>query len=107
VLLQSFEVPALRHVQSIEPRRPVGLLVEELHSDPVSVCAELGALAYNPRHTLLRERPELVADLHAAGMVVLVWTVDDPQDWAFLTKVGVDGIITNVPADLLAWQAAG
>ena len=62
-------------------------------------------MAYNPRHTLVRKRPEIVEDLHAAGIVVLAWTVDHPRDWAFLTEVGVDGIITNVPGDLLAWQA--
>ena len=104
VFLQSFEEPVLRHVRSIEPGRPVGLLVDALHEDPVSVCAELGAVAYNPRHTLVRERPDLIECLHAAGIVVLAWTVDQPQDWAFLTEIGVDGIITNVPDELLRWQ---
>jgi glycerophosphoryl diester phosphodiesterase len=106
VFLQSFEEPALRHVRSLDPGRPVGLLVDDLHDDPVAVCRSLGAAAYNPRHTLLRDRPELVETLHAAGILVLVWTADHPQDWAFLTDVGVDGIITNVPGDLLDWQAA-
>jgi glycerophosphoryl diester phosphodiesterase len=105
VLLQSFEVPALRHVQSIEPGRPVGLLVEALHDDPVAICAEVGAVAYNPRHTLIRDRPEVVDDLHAAGIAVVAWTTDHPGDWALLHQVGVDGIITNAPGDLLQWQA--
>ncbi len=106
VLLQSFEVSALRHVRSIEPARPVGLLVEALHDDPIAVCAELGAVAYNPAHGLLRDRPGLVEQLHAAGIAVLSWTADHPADWSFLSGIGVDGIITNVPGDLLEWQAA-
>ncbi len=104
VLFESFEVDALEHVRSIEPGRPVGLLVEELHEDPVAACAALGAVTYNPRHTLLRDRPELVDTLHAADIAVFVWTADDPADWEFLTDLGVDGIITNTPGELLAWQ---
>jgi glycerophosphoryl diester phosphodiesterase len=104
VLFESFEVQALQHVRSIEPGRPVGLLVEALHDDPVSACTELGAVTYNPRHTLLRDRPEIVAALHNAGIAVFVWTSDDPVDWEYLTDLGVDGIITNTPGELISWQ---
>ncbi|QNK79274.1 glycerophosphodiester phosphodiesterase family protein [Nakamurella sp. PAMC28650] len=104
VLFESFEIEALEHVRSIEPGRPVGLLVEELHEDPIAACTALGAVTYNPRHSLLRDRPGLVDALHAADIAVFVWTVDDPADWEFLTGLGVDGIITNTPGELLAWQ---
>lgn len=104
VLVESFEVDALRHVRSLDPARPVGLLVQELHDDPVAVCRELGAIAYNPDHRQLRERPEVVHELHAAGIAVVAYTVDEQDDWAFLTELGVDGIVTNVPGELLAWQ---
>jgi glycerophosphoryl diester phosphodiesterase len=106
VLVESFEVEALRHVHELDPERPVGLLVHVLHDDPVAVCAELGAVAYNPDHRLLRERPEVVQELHAAGVAVVAYTADDPRDWAFLTDLGVDGIVTNTPGELLAWQQA-
>lgn len=104
VLLQSFEESALRHVRGIQPDRPVGLLVEALDEDPVARCRELGAVAYNPEHTLLRGRPELVTELHAAGLAIFAWTADNPDDWQFLTGLGVDAIITDDPAALLAWQ---
>lgn len=106
VFFESFEVEALRHVQSIEPGRPVGLLVHDLHDDPIRVCAELGAVAYNPLHGLLRDRPTMVDELHSAGIAVMVWTADEPQDWDFLTRIGVDAIITNTPAELIDWQQA-
>ncbi len=106
VLLESFEVEALRYVHALQPGRPVGLLVHVLHADPVAACAEVGAVAYNPDHRLLRDRPEVVGELHAAGLATVVYTADDPADWAFLTDLGVDGIVTNTPAELVAWQAA-
>ena len=34
---------------------------------------------------------------HAAGLLVSVWTVDDPDDARALAAAGVDIIITNVP----------
>jgi glycerophosphoryl diester phosphodiesterase len=104
VLLHSFQLAALHAVRTIQPDRAVGVLVEELHGDPISVSRRLGAVAYNPEHTLLRRRPEIAAELHRAGIAVFVWTADDPDDWRFLTDIGVDGIITNNPGELLAWQ---
>ena len=104
VLLESFEVDALRHVQAIEPTRPVGLLVEELDDDPVAVSRELGAVAYNPEYREILRHPEVVPRLRRAGIAVAAWTCDDPGDWQLLTEAGVDAIITNRPAELLAWQ---
>lgn len=106
VLVESFELDALRHVQDLDPGRPVGLLVQELHDDPVATCAAVGAISYNPDHRELRGRPEVVGQLHAAGIACVVYTADEPDDWAFLTALGIDGIVTNTPGELLAWQRA-
>lgn len=105
VFLQSFEIPVLELLRKSAPGRPLGLLVESLDDDPAARCRELGAITYNPEHVLLRDRPELVAELQAADLGVVGWTADDPADWAFLTGLGVDGIITNRPAALTAWLA--
>jgi glycerophosphoryl diester phosphodiesterase len=106
VLLQSFEVPVLRRLAANAPGLPFGLLVEDLDDDPVGRCRELGAIAYNPRHRVVLERPDVIPRLRAAGLAVAAWTADDPADWAALTAAGVDAIITNDPERLLRWQAA-
>jgi glycerophosphoryl diester phosphodiesterase len=105
VLLQSFEVSALQHLRAIDPDLPLGLLVEQLDTDPVGRCAHLGATAYNPDYRAVLDNPEVVPSLRAAGIAVAVWTSDDSAEWAALTTAGVDAIITNTPAELLAWQA--
>jgi glycerophosphoryl diester phosphodiesterase len=105
VFLQSFEVPNLAHIRALAPARDFGLLVERLDDDPVARCRAVGANAYNPHYRDVLDTPRVVPILRAAGISVAVWTSDDPADWARLTRAGVDAIITNTPAELLAWQA--
>ncbi len=106
VLLESFEVAALRELRSLLPEEPLGLLVEQIGADPVGDCRELGATAYNPSVTELLARPDVVGEVHSADIALMVWTADDPREWAALTKLGVDAIITNDPEALLTWQWA-
>ncbi|HUR24979.1 MAG TPA: glycerophosphodiester phosphodiesterase [Candidatus Thermoplasmatota archaeon] len=43
---------------------------------------------------------DFVADAHAHGMVVHVWTIDDPATMRWLLDIGVDGIMTAEPTVL-------
>lgn len=106
VFLQSFEMAVLHHLRALDPARSIGLLVEELDDDPVGRCAQLGATAYNPAKQAVLDNPGVVTQLRTADIAVAVWTSDDPAEWDALTTAGVDAIITNTPAELLAWQAA-
>jgi glycerophosphoryl diester phosphodiesterase len=58
----------------------------------------LRAEAIHPARTLVNA--ELVREIHRAGLRVNVFTVDDPDDQRRLLDWGVDGIFTNVPAQL-------
>ncbi|GAB7185006.1 glycerophosphodiester phosphodiesterase family protein [Kitasatospora sp. Ki12] len=106
VFVQSFEADALRYTRELAPELPLGLLRATLDADPVATARELGLAAYNPSDEALSARPDVIRDLHAAGVAVNVWTVDQPARWKALTTAGVDGIITNRPAELAGWTAA-
>jgi glycerophosphoryl diester phosphodiesterase len=41
--------------------------------------------------------PALIAETHALGLKVVVWTVNKPSDMARLIEMGVDGIISDHP----------
>jgi glycerophosphoryl diester phosphodiesterase len=55
-----------------------------------------------PGIDLIRRDPSLVERLHRHGREVHVWTVDGLSDIALCLKLGVDAIITNRPADVIA-----
>jgi glycerophosphoryl diester phosphodiesterase len=52
---------------------------------------------------LAGERAAAVIEIaHEAGLAVVAWTVDDPQEQRRLAAAGIDGIITNRPDDCIA-----
>ena len=95
-LVQSFDTRILREVSRIAPDLALGLLVR----GGGDVKAALDGLGFvpdylNPRYSLVS--PGLVASLHALGVRVVPWTVNDLSGMRELVGMGVDGIITDVP----------
>lgn len=105
VFVQSFDIPSLRYARQLAPELPLGLLRATLDADPVTLARDLHLAAYNVADTALTTRPDVVAELHAAGVAVNVWTVDSPARWKALDALGVDGIITNRPTELTGWSS--
>lgn len=106
VVLQSFDVAALRYAREHAPQIPRGLLRGSLDADPVAVAQDLGAVMYNPSATALLARPSVVADLNEAGIAVMPYTVNSAADWARLTEIGVDGVITDRAGAFIGWKQA-
>jgi glycerophosphoryl diester phosphodiesterase len=59
-----------------------------------------GDAAQIPTHQgrIRLDGPRFVARLHAIGVRVDYWTIDDPAEAVALVKAGADGIVTNDPA---------
>ncbi len=104
VVAQSFSVATVAALATAAPWLRRGLLVAAADG-ALELARHLGAAACNPDGRVLRERPGFVAEAHAAGVTVTPWTVNDPDRWAVLHELGVDGIITDRPAELLAWRS--
>ena len=69
--------------------------------DFVDIGKEAGAQIVSPEYPLVT--PQQVKAAHAAGFKVLPWTANTPEDWARLVAAGVDGIISDDPAALIAY----
>jgi glycerophosphoryl diester phosphodiesterase len=44
-----------------------------------------------------------VKEAHAAGLQVVPWTANQPDEWKMLIEADVDGIITDNPQELLRY----
>jgi glycerophosphoryl diester phosphodiesterase len=107
--VRSFDHRSVHGVRLLEP----GLLTEVLVAGtaplaPAELAWRAGAEVYCPDVEFLDEAQ--VKELHAAGVRVLPWTVNDPDDWRRLLDGGVDGITTDFPdrlAELLRQRGTG
>ena len=101
VVLQSFDFRTLLAMKKLAPEIPLSALYSGAPKSFVAIATEAGATIVSPVASLVT--PEQVKAAHAAGLKVLPWTVNTPQEWQRLVDAGVDGIISDDPAALIAW----
>ena len=96
-LITSFNIDAVDRIRAVDPSIPCGWLLYEM-TDPASAIGRAVA------HEMTTIHPwDVLVDInfvnraHAEGLLVNVWTVDDPERMVQLIEMGVDGICTNVP----------
>lgn len=100
----SFNPRYLMGIRDAAPHITRGFLFEEdFTGDPVASALVLGCTSLGPHQA--RVTPELVKAAHAAGLIVSTWTVNTRERALELAEMGVDGIITDVPTQALAWFA--
>ncbi len=92
-LLTSFRPESLAGARSTAPQLPRGLLLDSLWPGWLPMAEQLGCVAIVCNHALWDKA--LVAQVRAAGMRQLSYTVND--EWAAqrLIDLGTDGIITD------------
>jgi glycerophosphoryl diester phosphodiesterase len=104
VILQSFDFRTLHAMKEQAPEIALSALYEGAPKDLVAIGKEAGAGTVSPAFALVTR--EQVEAAHVAGLKVLPWTANRPEDWARLVDAGVDGIISDDPAALIAWLKA-
>ncbi|MGH8962053.1 MAG: glycerophosphodiester phosphodiesterase [Jatrophihabitantaceae bacterium] len=102
VFVMSFAPTALRRVKLLAPDVPTVLLMERMYPVRRDGLLPAGVPIAGPGLHLLQADPGFVARAHARGHRVYVWTVDEPEDVRFVLDLGVDTVITNRPAAVLA-----
>jgi glycerophosphoryl diester phosphodiesterase len=96
-LVQSFDFDVVRAARRLDPGLRLSCLFEE-DADFARITTEMGAQVVAPFHRLLNEA-HAEACLEA-GLEILPWTVNDPDDWERLIDLGVRSLITDYPRKL-------
>jgi glycerophosphoryl diester phosphodiesterase len=102
VKVMSFSPAALRRVRALAPQVQTVFLFE---LGPPSIWegrAAAWADHLGPGIKAVRTRPEVVRRAHERGHGVFVWTVNEASDIGLVVDLGVDGIISDRPAQVLA-----
>jgi len=92
-LLSSFEPAALRAAQVAAPALPRALLLDSLRAGWFDEARALGCAGIVTNYAVMDAA--VLAQVHAAGMRALVYTVNDPAEVLRLVGMGIDGIITD------------
>jgi glycerophosphoryl diester phosphodiesterase len=108
VIIECFDSSALQVVKTIDSEIRTATLFQPSFSTPsvlldqriIDQTTAVGASAVALHHRIARER--LVQKARDAGLHVAVWTVDDPAWIEHARSIGVDALITNDPAAMLA-----
>ena len=96
IILQSFDFRTLHAMKKLAPEIELSALI----SGPVKSAKESGAQIISPEfHSVT---PELVKAAHEAKLQVVAWTANQPAEWDLLLAAGVDAIISDDPAGLIA-----
>ncbi len=101
VRMMSFSQLAVRRMTELAPALPTVQLIGKRLRPVRRELLNGSATAVGPGIAVIRSDPEFVAEAHAAGKEVHVWTVNRPADMDLVRGLGVDAIITDRPGEVL------
>jgi glycerophosphoryl diester phosphodiesterase len=101
VIVQSFDFRTLHAMHAIAPEIRLSALYSGAPKDFVQIAKEAGSTIVSPVYTLVT--PERIAAAHAAGLQVVPWTPNKPEEWKRMVDAKADAIISDDPAALIAY----
>jgi len=95
VVVISFDHRCLKRIGEMEPEILTGVLEASRPVDVLRVMDDAQADVFCPHWASIE--PETAAELHAAGKLIGVWTVDDPFALTWSKALPANAIYTNKP----------
>lgn len=102
VTVSSFDHRVLRRMRGSGYAGPLGAVYYGYIDDAATYAARLGASVLYPAFRYVDR--DLVTRCSEAGVAVVPWTPNDPQQWEYLLSVGCQGVITDTPGEAALWR---
>lgn len=99
----SFDASTIAAVRQADPSIMVGLLSDDKNqpaAELVKTAQKAGARQLCVHYSLLT--PETVETAHNADLQIVAWTINDAETMRAAARMGVDGIMTDLPDRLRA-----
>ena len=100
-VVTSTSLDRLAQIKKLAPKLPRMLFVSE--RVPVSELAHKGLWAVAVKYDVATK--DYIAQLKEAGIIVVVWTVNEEQAWAKAKSYGADKVLTDKPRAYKTWLA--
>ncbi|MFC2150756.1 glycerophosphodiester phosphodiesterase [Calditrichota bacterium] len=94
-VISSFIHSELLKFKQIMPDHRIGALTGELPTAYAQFAEQLGAYSVHPTIEFINQ--EFVDDAHRRGLQVYVYTINHPDELAWMRDLGVDGVFTDYP----------
>ena len=101
ITVMSFAPTSLRRVHAMAPALPTVLLMDRVPLRYRDGTLPPQVSVAGPSLEILKAHPRFVERVHDHNHRLHVWTVDEPEDIAFVLDLGVDAIISNAPRRVL------
>ncbi len=98
-IISSFKIPILQKIKELNPKIPTAFLYQKGPINLQGVIANLACEAIHPKHTIINKR--LIGEALYYRLAVRAWTVDSERKAWKLTKMRIDGLITNNPKKII------
>ena len=99
VVVQAFDWKFVTECRRLSPRLALGTLSgKPANAEQIKAAAETGADVIVWDHEKIGRRE--IAQIHQLGKKAWAYTIDDPKRARLLIAAGIDGIITNKPAEM-------
>lgn len=101
IIISSFDHFVLERLKNLDNSLNLALLVDAVLLDMPQYAERVGAKYFHPCFSSCRE--EVIEEAHSAALKVNAWTVNKRREWSMALKMGIDGLVTDDPEQLMVY----
>ena len=100
-VISSFDISVIQKIKELNSDIPTAFLYQTVRINLQALLSKSQCDGIHPKHTFVNKR--LITEARYYRLAVRAWTVDSQRKAWNLTKLGINGIITNNPKKILLY----